>query len=58
MSKNELVAGAIAAVIAYAIGWITISKQDPIPGLDQLSAVIVTAAVALLAFSYFKRNPL
>lgn len=58
MTKNELVAGAFAVIIAYAIGWLTISKQAPIPGLDQLSAIIVTGAIALLAFSYFKRNPL
>lgn len=58
LTKAVLIAAALAAVIAYAIGWLTISQQTPIPGIDQLSAVIVTAAVFLVAFSYFKRNPL
>lgn len=57
-TKNFLTAVALAAVVAYAIGWLSISKQAPIPGIDQLSAVIVTVAVGLITFSWFKRNPL
>ena len=57
-TKNFAVAIGLGAVIAYAIGWLTISGQAAIPGIDQLSAVVVTAAVFLLAFSWFKRNPL
>jgi hypothetical protein len=57
-TKNFVVAVGLAGIIAYAIGWLTISQQDPIPGIDQLSAIIITVAVGLLAFSYFKRNPL
>jgi divalent metal cation (Fe/Co/Zn/Cd) transporter len=58
MDKNTLIAAAIGAVLAYAFGWITISHQTAIPGIDELSAVIVTVAVFLVGFSYFKRNPL
>ena len=57
-TKNLLIAGGLGAILAYAIGWITISQQAPIPALDELSAVIITAAVFLVAFSWFKRNPL
>lgn len=57
-TKNMLIAGGLGAILAYAIGWITISQQDPIPALDELSAVIITVAVFLVAFSWFKRNPL
>lgn len=57
-TKNFLTAVALAGIIAYAIGWLTISQQQPIPGIDQLSAVVVTLAVGLVAFSWFKRNPL
>jgi len=57
-TKNFFIAVGLAAVIAYAIGWLTISQQAAIPGIDTLSAIIVTAAVGLIAFSWFKRNPL
>lgn len=57
-TKNFMVAVGLAAVLAYAIGWLTISKQAPIPGIDELSAIIVTAAIGLVAYSWFKRNPL
>lgn len=57
-TKNFLIACGLAGIIAYAIGWLTISHQTPIPGIDQLSAVIVTVAIFLVAFSWFKRNPL
>lgn len=57
-TKNFLIAVGLAAVLAYAIGWLTISQQAPIPGIDELSAVIVTLAIGLVAFSWFRRNPL
>jgi len=57
-TKNFLTAVVLAGVVAYAIGWLTISQQQAIPGIDQLSAVLVTVAVGLMAFSWFKRNPL
>lgn len=57
-TKNFVVAVGLAGVLAYAIGWLTISQQQAIPGIDQLSAVIVTASVFLVAYSWFKRNPL
>lgn len=56
-TKATLLAAFLAMVVAYAIGWIAIMHQPPIPAIQELTAVIVTLVIFLLAFSYLKRNP-